>query len=85
MCDAREPSSEALLLKYLAALPYKEQIRLTKFSGVKWKNRLISLALLYSELAAKTGEPSDILKIDRNANGKPYLENFSHTYKLRLT
>ncbi len=84
LCDAREPISEALLLKYLAALPYKEQIRLTKFSGVKWKNRLISLALLYSELAIKTGEKSKNLRISRNTNGKPYLEEFSQ-YKFNLS
>ncbi len=77
LCNTQQPVPEKLLNKYLNLLPASERMHLTKLSGSRWKNQLVSLALLYSELAAKTGEPSDILKIDRNANGKPYLENFS--------
>ena len=77
LCNTQQPIPEKLLKKYLNLLPTTEQVRLSHLSGSRWKNQLVSLALLYSELAAKTGEPSDILKIDRNANGKPYLENFS--------
>ena len=77
LCNTQQPIPEKLLNKYLNLLPSAEGIRLTKLSGTRWKNQLVSLALLYSELAAKTGESPDNLKINRNANGKPYLENFS--------
>ena len=84
LCNTKQPIPEKLLNKYLNLLPTTEQVRLTHLSGPRWKNQLVSLALLYSELAAKTGEPPDKLKIIRNANGKPYLENFSQ-YKFNMS
>ena len=84
LCNTQKPVPEMLLQEYLEILPTKEQIRLTKFSGSRRKNQLVSLALLYSELAIKTGESSENLKISRNTNGKPYLADFSQ-YEFNLS
>ena len=83
LCNTRKTISEKLLFRYFELLPQNEKMRLSKLSSSKQRRLLVSLALLYSQLAEKTEQLPEELNIQYNVNGKPYLGNFSeHTFNL---